>query len=66
MAMYFENLLDQKAQLEFFKSLEDNPALKSKFEKERSVRDWIKKSVQRPINSSEEMISSIKNKINFM
>ena len=66
MAMYFDNLLDQKAQIDFFQSMEDNPSLKSKFEKEKSVRNWIKRSVQRPITSSEDMISSIKSKINFL
>ena len=66
MAMYFDNLLDQKAQLDFFKTMENNPSLKSKFEQEKSVRNWIKRSVQKPITSTEDMISSIKSKINFL
>ncbi len=66
MAMYFDNLLDPKDQRDFFRYMDENPTVKIQFEKERSVRDWIKKSVWKPLSSSEEMINNIKNKINFL
>lgn len=60
--LFFDNQLDQNAQMSFISKVENNSFMKSTFDREKNVRELLRNSVQRS-HVSPDLIKSIKNKI---
>lgn len=62
--LFFDNELDSQSQSVFINKIEQDPQLKYTFDREKSVRELLKNSVQRTCVSP-DVIRSIKQRIKF-
>jgi len=60
--LFFDNQLDQNAQMSFISKVEKDSFLKTTFNREKNVRELLRNSVQRS-HVSPDLIQSIKSKI---
>ena len=60
--MYFDQVLDSSSSQELLQRVSDDPAWFQAFEREKNIREGIKKHIFRPVNSS-QLSQAIKNQI---
>jgi hypothetical protein len=60
--MYFDQALDPTSKDEFLQKVHSDPTYYQAFQREQAIRDHLKKSIQRPENSS-QLADAIRNQI---
>lgn len=60
--MYFDQALNQEDERNFLQMVNSNPSFNREFERERTIREHLRKCVKRPCVSA-NLIQSIKEKI---
>ena len=63
--MYFDQALNQEDERNFLQKVHSNPKFSREFERERTIREHLRKCVRRP-NVSANLIQSIKDKIRIV
>ena len=63
--MYFDQALNKEDERNFLHMVNSNPKFNREFERERTIREHLRKCVKRP-NVSANLIQSIKDKIRIV
>jgi ABC-type phosphate transport system ATPase subunit len=63
--MYFDQALTKDDEQNFLQKIRTNPNFNQEFERERTIREHLRKCVKRP-NVSANLIQSIKDKIRIV
>ncbi len=60
--MYFDQVLDPSSSQELLQKVNSDPTWNQAFEREKNIREGIKKHIFRPVNSS-QLSQAIKNQV---